>query len=277
MFTVSLVTYRHSLADIRNLVESVLNSACFRLYIVDHSPDTELGRELAVLAENKICYISQANKGYGAGHNTAIREAMREGVAFHIVVNPDIAFAEGTMERIVAYMEKNPETGLLMPKTVSPKGNLLYNCKLVPSPLDLIYKRFAPSFMKKKRMHRFMMKDFDYGKILDVPYLCGCFMAFNCEVLKMTGAFDERFFMYPEDIDITRRIFGAGYRTVYYPEEKVTHVHTRSSYRSIYMLWIHIVNMIRYFNKWGWIFDRERVAINAKILEMNRDKKLPEA
>ena len=99
-------------------------------------------------------------------------------------------------------------------------------------------------------------------------------MAFRCSVLEKTGIFDERFFMYPEDIDITRRIFSAGYRTVYYPEAEIIHNHMQGSYHNFRLFMIHIVNMIRYFNKWGWLFDGERKRINQKILELNQDRRV---
>ena len=55
-------------------------------------------------------------------------------------------------------------------------------------------------------MERFLMMEYDHHTVLEVPYLCGCFMAFRNSILKKSGLFDERFFLYPEDIDITRRI-----------------------------------------------------------------------
>ena len=73
------------------------------------------------------------------------------------------------------------------------------------------------------------------------------------------------FFMYPEDIDLTRRIHKK-YRTVFYPKVSIVHHHEQSSYKNRKMLWVHIVNLIRYFNKWGWFFDRERRAMNKEIL-----------
>ncbi len=274
MFTVSLVTYHHHLADIRQVVDAVLNSSCTCFYIVDHSRTSLLGTQLSAVRDGRVRYIFSKNRGYGAGHNIAIREAVNGGASYHIVLNPDVSFLPGTLEKIISYMENTPEVGLVMPKTLSQEGEILYNCKLVPSPLDLICKRFLPSRMKEKRMHHFMMKDFDYNRILDVPYLCGCFMTLRCSILEKTGLFDERFFMYPEDIDITRRIFSAGYRTVYYPEAAIVHRHTQGSYHNFYLFMVHIVNMIRYFNKWGWINDAGRVAINQKVLELNREKRI---
>ena len=60
----------------------------------------------------------------------------------------------------------------------------------------------------------------------------------------------SEYFMYPEDIDLTRRIH-EHYRTVMYPAVEITHNHAQGSYHSSRLLWIHITNMIKYFIKWG--------------------------
>lgn len=78
------------------------------------------------------------------------------------------------------------------------------------------------------------------------------------------GKFDERFFMYPEDIDLCRRIHRK-YKTLYVPSPIVVHHHRKASYKSTRMLWVHIINMIKYFNKWGWWIDRERKQINTGV------------
>ena len=106
------------------------------------------------------------------------------------------------------------------------------------------------------------MRSSGYDKIMNVPYLSGCFMLLRTKALQKARLFDERFFMYPEDIDLTRRIH-RDYLTVYFPHVTIIHNHEHASYKSLKMLLVHIVNMCRYFNKWGWFVDKERDAINA--------------
>lgn len=273
-FTVSLVTYKTALAEIMPVISGVLASSCSIFYIVDNGNDHRLAADVAALKSEKIRYIPQENRGFGAGHNVALKASAAEGFPFHIIVNPDIAFVPGTLEKIIDFMSATPDAGLVMPKTLNQDGSLQHNCKLVPSPADLIFKRFMPDFMKRKRMRRFMMLQYDHNAILEVPYLCGCFMAFNNAILEKSGLFDERFFLYPEDIDITRRIWHAGFRALYYPEAEVIHAHAQASYKSWKMLWCHIKNMICYFNKWGWVCDPLRKELNRKILLINAEKKI---
>ena len=199
------------------------------------------------IVSDRIWYIHSANLGYGAGHNIAIRKAIEQGADYHVVLNPDIYFGEGTLEKLEAYMEVHSEVGQIMPKVFYPNGELQYLCKLVPSPLDLIFKRFFLSFLTNKKLYKFQLRFSGYDKIMNIPYLSGCFMFFRISVLQQIGLFDERFFMYPEDIGITRRIHEK-YKTIFYPDVSIIHAHAAASRSNAKMLKIHIINIIKYFN-----------------------------
>ena len=90
-------------------------------------------------------------------------------------------------------------------------------------------------------------------------------MFFRVKCFEKVGLFDERFFMYPEDIDITRRMH-RHFRTMFWPSVTVVHAHRAASYKSKKMLKIHMWNMCKYFTKWGWVFDKERKEWNRQLL-----------
>lgn len=207
------------------------------------------------------------NRGYGAAHNIAIRKTIAEGTPYHLVVNADIRFEPGILAELEKYMDAHPEVGVLMPRVIYPDGRLQYLCKLLPSPMDVFGRRFLPKGWNRKRNERFEMRQSGYDKVMNVPYLSGCFMLLRTEALKKCGIFDERFFMYPEDIDLTRRIH-RDFQTVYYPYCTIIHDHAQGSYKSGKLLWIHMWNLCKYFTKWGWLFDKERRAFN-KEAEQN--------
>jgi len=260
--TCSIVLYKQKPTLIAQLTDAIVKSNIIStLYLIDNSPT----KALQVLATHpKIEYIfNDANLGYGAGHNIALKKALNQS-RYHIVLNPDVIFEPGAFEKMYAYMEANPEVGHLMPKIRYPNGTLQYACKLLPTPMDLIFRRFLPAPFTKNRTAYFEMHESGYDKIMEVPYLSGCCMFLRLEALQKVGLFDEHFFMYPEDIDLTRRIHKQ-YKTVFYPYAQITHVHERGSYKSAKLLLVHIVNMIKYFNKWGWLFDKERKQVNKKI------------
>ena len=262
MLNASIVLYNHSLSEITPLVESLRKSEQVSvIFLVDNSHHRNTDFE-----QLDVNYLhSGTNIGYGAAHNIAIRQTIEQNINYHLVVNPDISFDFEILQKISDFMDSNPEIGHVMPKVYYPSTEIQYLCKLLPTPFDLIFRRFLPPSWAKKRMEQFELRSSGYNQIMDVPYLSGCFMFLRTEALKKVGLFDERFFMYPEDIDLTRRIHRQ-FRTVFYPELSIIHHHARDSYLNLKMLWIHTINMIRYFNKWGWIFDRERKIINKNTL-----------
>lgn len=272
MITASIVTYKTSDTDLRKVLTCVCRSVVSTIYIVDNSPTDRL-KNFEIISP-KIKYIfGQGNVGYGSAHNIAIRMSIDSGSKYHIVINPDIYFEDGTLERLSKYMEDNADVGQVMPKVIYPDGSIQYLCKMIPTPADLLFKRFIPSKITQKRLVKFQLRFTSYNEPMNVPYLSGCFMFFRIAALNKIGLFDERFFMYPEDIDMTRRMHRC-YKTMFYPEITIVHDHAAASYKDNRMLKIHIVNMIKYFNKWGWLFDAERRETNRKLLlELNYKKK----
>ena len=256
--TASIVTCRNDLKMLQKAINSFLNTELsVRLIVVDNSPGDDIRK---ICNDNKIEYIfNNANIGFGAGHNIAIRRIL-ELSKYHIVLNPDIYFSIGNLEKLYNFMENNNDVGLVMPKILYPDGSLQYLCKKLPTPFDLILRRFIPSFLKpvfQKRLDSFEFKDRDYDEIMSVPGLSGCFMFIRTGIFKEIGMFDERFFMYAEDTDLCRRI-GVKYKTMYYPEAVIFHVYAKGSYKSNKLLMIHMNSAIKYFNKWGWFFDKDR-------------------
>ena len=263
MITASIVTYHHSLWEIDDLINCILQSIVDRLYIIDNSRNDAL--RTIEKKSSKIRYIHNANIGYGGAHNIAMKEAIAEHALYHIVINPDIFFPVGTIESLADYMDRNEAVGQVMPRIVYPDGALQYLCKLLPTPTDLIFRRFLPNKYFSHRLSRYEMRFSGYDKEMNVPFLSGCFMFLRVKALKEVGLFDERFFMYGEDIDLCRRIH-RNYKTMYYPWITITHVHEAASYKNRKMLYIHIRNIIKYFNKWGWFIDFERQRVNREAI-----------
>lgn len=263
MINASIVLYKHPPAEIKELVKLLRNSArVAEVFLSDNSPENtpEFERmDATYIFNNK-------NLGYGAAHNIAIRKTIEQKVPFHLVINPDISFASDILAKIEDYMLENTSVGSLMPKVFSSNGEVQYLCKLLPTPFDLIFRRFLPEKWTRKRTEKFELRHTGYSQTMDVPYLSGCFMFLRTEALQKVGLFDERFFMYPEDIDLTRRIHKE-YRTVFYPEVSIVHGHEKGSYKDKNLLKIHIENMIKYFNKWGWAFDKDRKRTNRDVVK----------
>jgi len=263
MLNVSIVIYNHSVDEIEPLIKTLtLAEGVSTIFLIDNSEKYNPAFE--ILDVNYI--FTNKNIGYGAAHNIALRMSIEQNIPYHLVINPDIEFKPEILAEIKEYMDENSEIGHVMPKIFYPNGEIQYLCKLLPTPFDLLFRRFLPTKWSEKRMNKFELRHSGYNEVMDVPYLSGCFMFLRVEALKEVGVFDERFFMYPEDIDLTRRIHRK-FRTVFYPKVSIIHQHGHGSYKSVKMMLIHINNLIKYFNKWGWLIDKERTEINTRILK----------
>lgn len=266
MLTVSIVLHKTDVNQLIRCIDSVNKNIDTRIFLIDNSPTKNL-KSIADEFDNVTYVFNPANPGYGAAHNIALRKAIEIGGSYHLVLNADVYFNVGTLRQLVDYMNREPDVGLVMPKVLYPNGEIQYLCKLLPTPIDLISRLIFPKKIQVKNNLKFEMRSSNYDKEMFVPYLSGCFMFLRIEALKKCGLFDERFFMYPEDIDLTRRV-AAEYRTMFYPGATIYHEYGAASKKSIKMLLIHAYNIIRYFNKWGWIFDSERGRLN-KLARLN--------
>jgi GT2 family glycosyltransferase len=268
--TASIVTFHLNnaglsgyMGNVRNAINSFLSTnASVCLYIVDNSPEDHL----KVLAtDSRIRYIHTGqNLGFGRGHNVILEEVTKQS-KYHIILNPDVLFERGTVEKICEFMERSPDVGLTIPKVIDEHGVLQNSYKRLPAPFDLMLRRFGSVFSSvfKKRLERYEMLDKDLSKSFDVPSVSGCFMFFRNSALRDIGFFDDRYFIYLEDVDISRRMM-ARYRNVYFPDAVIVHLHARASYKFNKLLFVHIQSAIKYFNKWGWLFDSQRTTMNQR-------------
>ena len=265
----SIVLYKTKTEDLKRVIDSYFTyQGEKQLFLVDNSPSDELKNVVTMYPNNDIYYIfNNANMGYGKAHNIAIRKSIERGLPYHIILNPDIIIEKGALEKLTDYMEQHPEVGNVMPKITYPNGELQYLCKLLPRPIDLIFRRFLPwEKIRNKINERYELRFFNYNEIMNIPNLSGCFMFLRTKALEKVGLFDENIFMYIEDIDLNRRIHNV-YRTIYYPNATVVHEHQKESYKNNKLLKAHIQSAIYYFNKYGWFFDKDRSNINRNILE----------
>lgn len=266
----SIVLYQTDLTPLKNVIDSYFacKSEALQLFLVDNSPTDVLKSVVTMYPDKEIYYIfNNENMGYGKAHNIAIKKSMEQGLSYHIVLNPDVVIQEGALEKLTLYMNEHPEVGNIMPKIIYPNGQLQYLCKLLPSPIDLIFRRFIPfKKWRDKINQKYELHSFRYNKKINIPNLSGCFMFLRTKALEKVGLFDENIFMYLEDIDLNRRIHRA-YKTIFFPEAVVVHEYQKASYKNIKLLKVHIKSAIYYFNKYGWFFDKERKIINAQTLQ----------
>ena len=270
-FTACIVTYNTEQEELNRILNCFKKIKLkFKLWISDNSEKDILRNFIENFSDDRIKYIfNNSNKGFGAGHNIVLQKLIEENEKseFHLMINADVFFEENTIEKIIAYMRKNSDIGQIGPKIYESNGEINKSCKLLPTPLNLIFRRFFPiKSIAEKMDYNYEMKWYDYKSTIEVPILSGCFIFIRTDILKDIGVFDERYFMYMEDYDLCRRI-GKKYKVVFYPKVNIVHKHGKASYKSRKMMIVHIKSAIKYFNKWGWIFDKERKIKNRKCIQ----------
>jgi GT2 family glycosyltransferase len=265
--TVSIVVHRTEFAEIAPLLSALLaEKHILRWVVVDNGSSDEI-RD-TVQGMGGIYLRPGKNLGFGRGHNLALKQLDGVDAPYHLILNPDIVFDVDALDGLANVMDERPHVGLIMPKILYPDGSNQYLCKLLPAPIDLILRRFLPPSWKslgQRRLASYELHAFDYDVPAYVPSLSGCFMFARRSVLEAVGGFDERFFLYMEDVDLCRRMLGVS-RLLYWPGVTVEHVHQMGSYRSRKLLFLHIRSAIQYFNKWGWIRDSTRKQVNRETL-----------
>lgn len=258
--TVSIVTYHTDLDEMRKCLASLHSDVVSTIWVIDNSRDSRMEQ----LCQNypKVVYSANTNVGFGAAHNLALRQTPD---TYHLVLNSDVRFSPAILPRLVDYMDCHQDVGILQPRVTYADGTKQATARLLPVPIDVFGRRFLPSKWMRKRNARYTLEGISDSHDMDVPYLQGSFLLIRTSDLKKIGLFDERFFMYPEDIDLCRRMWAVA-RVVRHPAVTIVHDHRAGSYHNWRLLRIHCVNMIKYFCKWGWIFDKERQRINSRCV-----------
>lgn len=261
IISASLVLFHNDPDQYSQAIRSFLEGSSGTLYVLDNST-FPLSNDLFL--HPRVCYLySGKNLGFGKAHNRAFKMAIGSS-DLHLILNPDIAFDSEVLVILAKFFESHPSVGAVMPRINYPDGSLQRLCKLLPTPIDLIFRRFIPNKLIKSYINiKYEMHRLPQDRPSCVPTLSGCFLLIRSDLLGYIGGFDERFFMYMEDVDLVRRI-GDIAKTVYLPSVHVVHGYEKGSYRNWKLLGYHLLSAIKYFFKWGWFFDNTRSERNKK-------------
>ncbi len=221
----------------------------FTLYIVDNCSGDGTLQKLKEEFPQLVTVQNPDNKGFGHGHNTVLPMLESD---YHAVINPDITVDRDAISELCAYLDDNADVGLVTPEIRYPSGEVQIIGKRNPTFLAL----FGRHLFKKRLegvVRHYQMLDEDLTKPTDIEFATGCFFVIRTGIFKRIGGFDERWFMYFEDMDITRRAREHG-RAVYWPYTYVYHEWERSSSHKLKYFVILVIGMFKYFGKWGFKF-----------------------
>jgi GT2 family glycosyltransferase len=191
-----------------------------------------------------ISHTSHGNIGYGRGNNLAILSTKSD---FHLVLNPDVFLAEDNIFNAIHHMQRNPELDALAADAFDSDNNRLYLAKREPSIAVLLARAINSKWLNKllhKQLERYEYRDSYLGhpKMMSIELMSGCYMFVRTQKLQTLGGFDEKYFLYFEDFDLSRKIQTKA--LVF--SVKIHHLGGKASRKGISHIRMFLISMIRY-------------------------------
>lgn len=235
--------------DIKELSETI---NCFlkiplskRLFLIDNSPKRIFYPKYDH-PEVEYIFVGK-NVGFGAGHNLILYKI--KGLSdCHLVLNPDVSFREHVIPNLMKALNKDEEVVLIAPRVLFPNGNHQYTCRRYPDFSELLLRYIG---LPSSKVQCGEYKDRDLSKPFNPDVLHGCFLLLKTAYFEALKGFDERYFLYMEDVDLCRKIDTIGKKKLYFPDEIIFHVLKRRSSRDIKLFIIHLISAVKYYFKWN--------------------------
>ncbi|WP_343328182.1 glycosyltransferase [Polaribacter staleyi] len=243
--TATIVLYNENLSSLKKTIDSFLKiNLDKKLFLIDNSPSNTLQKHF-ISPEIEYVFVGK-NIGFGSAHNLVLDKVNSQ---FHLVLNPDIEFDSLIIPILISKLEEEKEVAFITPKVLYPNNKMQFVCRKFPTLFNLINRRIK---LSKKEIYKNEYRDLNLEKSFYPDFIHGCFMLFNTGDFMGLKGFDERYFLYMEDVDICRKIDIIGKKILYFPEVKIIHQHQKGSSKSLKLFFRHTSSVIKYFTKWGF-------------------------
>lgn len=229
-------------------MRTALDTLAYELIVVDNASSDNSPDTAAALFPSAVIERNERNLGFAAACNQGAAKATGEWLLF---VNPDVTVDSAAIKTLLATALARPDAGLLSGRLRWPDGSFQPTCRRFPTPANMIFSRqsaFARIFGGNVGRGAYTLPDYD--KVTEVPAVAGTFVMIARERFHKAGGFDERFFMYMEDTDLSLRLHQAGYVNLFVPQAGAVHDwgHGGAAGR-LTRLWRHHVSVWKYFLK----------------------------
>lgn len=224
--SIVVVTW-NSAADIEACVDSINFGSEFEVIVVDNASSDATRDKLSRYHHLKLV-VNTSNRGYARANNQGIKLATGEYV---LLLNPDTRVELGALDALCRYLDEHPAAGAVAPRLISPDGATQYSIRSFPTATSLLWELIGLSrlFPKNHVFGRWKMKYFDYGRTAEVEQpMASCLMV-RRSVLESLGGMDERFPIFFNDVDLSKRMAETGWKTTYLADARVVHRHGGST------------------------------------------------
>ena len=220
------------------------------VFLSDNSPDEPLAEQLRWHFPGVTVLPQPKNVGFGRANNAVLPYLQSR---YHLMLNPDITFDPGLLERMVAYMDSHPAIAILTPKVLNEDGTeqfLPKKCISVHYLLSGLLENKGGLFRRWRE--NFTLADQDIRTPVPVEFATGCFLLIRTDIFRRLNGFAPRFFLYQEDSDLSRRVIEEKLGSiVYHPDMCVVHRWARENTRTFRGRMRQIRSICKYFWKWG--------------------------
>jgi N-acetylglucosaminyl-diphospho-decaprenol L-rhamnosyltransferase len=225
-------------------IESLQADGIERIIVVDNASHDGSAAAARGLPGVEVVALD-VNLGFGAGVN---RGAALLDDDYLLIVNPDVVVDPGSTKVLVDAIESSPDVGLVAPRIETPDGRRYESVRRFPTFTDALGHAFLHFLWPGNRFsRRYKMLDWDHASGGDVDWVAGTYLLVRRSAWLEVGGFDEQFFMYMEDVDLSRRLGEAGWRRRYEPDARIIHEIGQSTDQTPYrMIAIHHRSLYRY-------------------------------
>lgn len=248
---VSYCDYDEVCAAVRSILKATPGP--LSLYVVDNASPDGCGSRLAStdFGDSRVQVIAlPENIGFGRGHNTVLPLLKSR---YHFILNPDILLDNDVLHQLSAWLDAHPQVAMATPQLYYPDGRVQNLPRRKPTPWMLFARQLAPRFpgsLFDRCDRHYTMQDEDLSLPRQIEFCTGSFMAVRTDILQQVGGFDEEYFMYVEDADLTQKILREG-QVFLVPQCRAIHAWHRAPARDAGKFKMQLVSMFRYFKKWG--------------------------
>ena len=268
VLSITVVSYFSDICQLVSLIRSIKISSSdlflrcnvkTDLYIVDNSCDPEyfLSLKRVYLDFEKednfriILVKAKENIGYGAGNNLVIE---RLNSAYHLIINPDVVVEPDSLWQSIKYMHDNDDVVAVSPQVIESEGRVHHVIKNYPDCFTLMLRYLGSRYLDGlfgKRLRKYECSDILDSSSKNVELAGGCFFMSKTDVFKKIGGFDERFFMYFEDYDLSIRVKNFG-KIAYVPLVKIVHEGGGVGRKNYKHHLFFMASAFKFFNLHGW-------------------------
>lgn len=257
---VSIVTYKSDINVLNNVIKKLKEGNSFlnfKIRIFDNSGDERISK---FCLDNKIDFeLSRTNFGFGKAHNINIEAlSLVYDYKYVLILNPDLFITQKNLRRLIEYLEHSPDCACVSPLLKNEKSIPQNAIRLLPNPIDYLLRflNLTPNY------------SLFINKPTNVPFVHGACLLMRVQDYLQLGGFDERYFLYCEDMDLCRNIISHDRSITVHSNSEAVHIWSALSHKSIKVFLIHLISIAKYYLKWGIISDKTMKNANSQFIKL---------